>query len=184
MRFRRWIVEFLFLFRNAVLVGQGADWKARAKFLKMGGETSGGAILEDEKANIFAGGCLCGAVRYEAEGPPLYAGFCYCADCRKASGSGFMPFLGFAASAVRFGGAPRQFRSKSLGGTPATRNFCSDCGGPVFGGEAGSDSSHTIYAGSLDDPALFKPTIAIFDRERPPWVPAPEGVRRFAAMPE
>jgi hypothetical protein len=41
------------------------------------------------------GGCLCGALRYEAEGEPLYAGYCYCTDRQKASGSGFIPFMGF-----------------------------------------------------------------------------------------
>ncbi len=48
----------------------------------------------------IVGGCLCGQVRYEASAPPRYAGYCFCADCRKASGSGFMPFMGFAASAI------------------------------------------------------------------------------------
>ena len=44
------------------------------------------------------GGCLCGQLRYEARGEPNFAGHCYCADCRKASGSGFIPFMGFPAS--------------------------------------------------------------------------------------
>jgi len=48
----------------------------------------------------FTGGCLCGAVRYEARGELLYAGRCYCADCRKISGSGFIPFFAFMADAV------------------------------------------------------------------------------------
>ncbi len=39
----------------------------------------------------ITGGCLCGALRYEAEGEPHFAGYCCCADCRKASGSGFIP---------------------------------------------------------------------------------------------
>src|SRR5215469_13948757 len=47
----------------------------------------------------FTGGCQCGAVRYAAEGEPLYAGYCFCEDCRRSSGSGFAPFMGFAAAA-------------------------------------------------------------------------------------
>jgi ketosteroid isomerase-like protein len=50
----------------------------------------------------WTGGCLCGVLRYEAVGEPLFAGLCCCADCRKASGSGFVPFLGFSSEAVRF----------------------------------------------------------------------------------
>ena len=47
----------------------------------------------------------------------------------------------------------------SLGSGFATRNSCPTCGGLVFGGELGLHDSHTIYAGSLDDPSLFKPIV-------------------------
>ena len=43
----------------------------------------------------IAGGCLCGALRYTADKAPAYAGYCFCADCRKASGSGWVGFMGF-----------------------------------------------------------------------------------------
>jgi hypothetical protein len=132
----------------------------------------------------FSGGCLCGALRYEAEGAPLFAGHCYCADCRRASGSGFIPFMGFAASAVRFSGATRQFTCRSARGGEAVRNFCSVCGSLVFGGVVGRDESHTVYAGSLDDPSLFHPRIAIFTRGRPAWAMVPAGLTAFEASPE
>jgi hypothetical protein len=131
----------------------------------------------------YTGGCLCGAVRYEAEGEPTLSGHCYCADCRKASGSGFIPFMGFPSRAVRFSGQPRQFTSKAANGGNAVRNFCSVCGGLVFGGEVGKDDSHTIYAGSLDDPSTFRPSIAIFTRNRPAWAVIPPGFTSFDTAP-
>jgi len=134
-------------------------------------------------ANRYSGGCLCGQLRYEADGEPLYAGFCCCADCRKASGSGFIPFMGFAGSAVRFTGQTRQFVSKAARGVDSVRNFCPVCGGLVFGGIVGEDESHTIYAGSLDDPTIFQPQMAIFTRDRPPWVLLPPGLTTFETMP-
>jgi hypothetical protein len=63
------------------------------------------------------------------------------------------------------------------------RNFCPACGGLVFGGEIGRDESHTLYAGSLDDPGLFRPTLAIFVRDRPQWAPLPPGLTLFDEMP-
>ncbi len=132
----------------------------------------------------YTGGCLCGAVRYEATGEPDYAGHCYCADCRKASGAGFIPFMGFDAEQVRFSGETRQFRSLSFRGTEAVRNSCPTCGGLVFGGVVGQDVSHTIYAGSLDDPTRFQPRMAIFNRDRPDWALIPEGVEVFETMPD
>ncbi len=135
------------------------------------------------EARRFTGGCLCEALRYEALGEPTMTGLCCCADCRKASGSGFIPFMGFAASAVRFSGETRQSIAKSRRGGDAVRNFCPECGGLVFGGLAGKDQSHTIYAGSLDDPSLFHPLIAIFSSDRPDWVVLPPGLVLFETMP-
>jgi hypothetical protein len=131
----------------------------------------------------YTGGCLCGALRYAAEGQPLAAGHCYCDDCRRASGSGFIAFMGFPADAVRFSGKTRKFVSQSARGSDAVRNFCAVCGSLVFGGEVGKDRSFTIYAGSLDDASLFRPTIAIFARNRPAWAVIPPGLKVFDGMP-
>jgi hypothetical protein len=131
----------------------------------------------------YTGGCLCGALRYEADGEPLFAGYCYCADCKKASGSGFIPFMGFASSAMRFSGQTREFRSKAARGGDAVRNSCPICNSLVFGGEVGKSDSFTIYAGSLDDPSSFDPKVAIFARSRPHWAVLPPGLTVFDGMP-
>jgi hypothetical protein len=137
----------------------------------------------NERATIYTGGCLCGALRYEARAAPLYAGYCYCLDCQKASGSGFIPFMGFASAALRFAGVTRTSTSKAATGSEAVRNFCSRCGSLVFGGVLGESDSFTIYAGSLDDRSLFRPTVAIFARDRPPWVEIPSGLKVFETLP-
>ena len=131
----------------------------------------------------YAGGCLCGALRFEAEGEPLFQGYCFCADCKKASGSGFIPFMGFPASAVRISGPTRQFRCTSFRAGESVRNFCPTCGGLVFGGIVGEDEQHTIYAGALDDPGGFAPTVAIFGRDKPDWMVLPPGMTVFETMP-
>jgi hypothetical protein len=123
-------------------------------------------------------------MRYAATAAPTLAGYCFCSDCRKASGSGFMPFMGFAAADVRFTGTAHQHRATAIHGGTAVRNFCPDCGGLVFGGSIGVDTSHTVYAGSLDNPAHFTPSIAIFGRDRPAWVAVPDGITVFDIMPE
>ena len=140
-------------------------------------------MMMSDGGKRYAGGCLCGALRYEAEGEPLHAGHCYCADCRKASGSGFIPFMGFAASAVRFIGSSRTSIVKSARGTDAVRNFCPVCSSLVFGGEIGKSDQFTLYAGSLDDPSGFHPTIAIFTRDRPAWAAIPPGLTLFERLP-
>ncbi len=63
------------------------------------------------------------------------------------------------------------------------RNHCATCGGLVFGGIIGRDSEHSIYAGSLDEPAQFHPTIALFVRDKPNWLPLPADLTVFETMP-
>lgn len=133
---------------------------------------------------VRTGGCLCGAVRYEARGEPLYAGLCFCRDCQRASGSGFVPFMGFPASAFRVTGETRRFVCASARGGEAVRNACPRCSSLIFGGIVGQDVQHTVYAGTLDDPSSFRPAIGIFDRDRPAWALAPEGLTLFETMPE
>lgn len=136
-----------------------------------------------EDGTLRTGGCLCGQVRYEARGEPIYAGHCYCADCRKASGSGFIPFMGFPADAMRFSGETRMSRWPVASGREAVRNFCPECGGLVFGGEVGLDQQHTVYAGSLDNPSSFSPAIAIFTDGRPDWAVIPAHLKVFGRGP-
>jgi hypothetical protein len=136
-----------------------------------------------ELAKQYAGGCLCGALRYLAQGQPRYAGHCYCKDCRKASGSGFIPFLGFARSAVTLTGESTVSVSVAANGGDAHRNRCARCGSLVFGGERDRSVDFTIYAGSLDDAAQFVPSIAIFTRGRPAWASIPAGLRVFERGP-
>ena len=133
--------------------------------------------------NLITGGCLCGALRYEARGEPAYAGFCFCNDCRRASGSGGIGFMGFPAKAVTITGAPLTHSHRLSDGRVSDRNHCAACGSLVYGGIVGKVDSHTIYAGSLDDPSRFRPSIAIFAREKAAWAVIPPGLTVFEGMP-
>ena len=68
-------------------------------------------------------------------------------------------------------------------GGEAVRNRCVHCGSLVFGGERDRSNDFTIYAGSLDDPSAFRPTLAIFARNRPLWALIPPGLKVFEDMP-
>jgi hypothetical protein len=96
---------------------------------------------------------------------------------RKASGSGFIPFMAFPAGAVHLTGKTAVFESRAANGNTATRNFCPVCHSLVLGGAVGKDDTYNIYAGSLDDPSLFHPTIAVFTRGRPDWAMIPPTLR-------
>ncbi len=137
----------------------------------------------NEEMTKARGGCLCGAVRYELIGEPLYAGFCCCDDCRKASGAGAVPYMGYAADKFMLTGEVKQSRKLIRNGRVTVRNFCPACGSLLFGGEHGIDSDHNIYAGTLDDPNFFKPTHAVMVKDRPAWAALPHGLKLHEGLP-
>jgi hypothetical protein len=71
-----------------------------------------------DKTMPIAGGCLCGATRFEATEPPSHVGYCHCRMCRKAYGhtSGiFVMFVGAQTGALRFTkGEPKYHKSSAL----------------------------------------------------------------------
>lgn len=134
--------------------------------------------------SAFTGGCLCGAVRYEAEGPPAFSVFCHCRDCQRASGSIGFPVMGVPAATFRVTGPVRRHQAPSVNGRGAARNFCTECGSTVFGGEPETGEGLTnLYIGSLDDPSAFKVEAVIFTRDRTAWTPPFEGAHEFEEMP-
>ena len=61
-----------------------------------------------------AGGCLCGAVRYEATEPPQEVGYCHCRMCQKWTGNVFMAYAKFRSAAFWFTqGEPNFYQSSA-----------------------------------------------------------------------
>jgi hypothetical protein len=134
---------------------------------------------------MMTGGCLCGQVRYATDAAPAWSVICYCRDCQRASGSGLMPVMGLTRRAMRITGETRSYETRAARGGVSTRHFCPSCGSLIFGGVEGDpDETMSVYAGTLDDPSAFTPRIAIFARNRPPWVSRVAVDREFEAMPE
>jgi hypothetical protein len=91
--------------------------------------------------------------------------------------------MGFPATALKIIGETITHSWKLRDGREAVRNSCATCGSLVFGGIYRKDVMHTIYAGTLDDALLFKPTMAINVKFKPGWVILPDGIPQFEGMP-
>jgi hypothetical protein len=129
----------------------------------------------------LCGGCRCGAIRYECFCEPLAVSFCYCRDCQKASGGPFCNYAVVPADVVKLTqGHPKSYRVVADTGNEVTREFCPDCGTPLF---ASNRNVFVIAVGSLDEPRDVRPTIAIWLDHAQPWAPVLDDVERFAKNP-
>jgi hypothetical protein len=117
----------------------------------------------------FSGGCACGRIRYTHRGKPLVMAECHCRDCQRATGGAYASVLLVRRAALEVRGEPKGFVTPSAQGNDVTRTFCPDCGSPLFGQSAAAPDFIAVKAGSLDDPAWFKPTTCIWTSSAQPW---------------
>jgi hypothetical protein len=130
----------------------------------------------------LTGQCYCGRVRFQADGEPLMKGQCYCRECQFISGGGPNNFVAMAVDGYRYtAGAPKQFSRGDLA-SPVTREFCADCGTSLATRGPGWPFV-VVKVGPLDDPAAFKPQVAIQVADKQPFHVVPEGVAQFERWP-
>ena len=119
---------------------------------------------------ILSGGCLCGSVRYEYDGEPEGASYCHCDDCRKATGGPYTVGVLVRATNLRIvSGRAQGYTTTGDSGNLITREFCPDCGSPLFTRARAHPGLVWIKAGSLDEPELVKPTHQTWTQCAVPW---------------
>jgi hypothetical protein len=139
--------------------------------------------MRDEQVSKYAGGCLCGAVRYIPSVAPLFEGNCHCRDCQKVSGGPYAPTLFFPVDAVSITGEVKYYESIGGSGQPIRRGFCPECGSQLFGRPSLRGAMIGIRAGTLDDPGVFHPGAEIFVSHAAPWDRMLDATRKFQASP-
>ena len=131
----------------------------------------------------YTGHCYCGDVRYEAGGAPVFQGQCHCRECQYASGG--MPVVVMALPEGSFRwtkGAPKGFRRSDLE-NPVTREFCANCGTQLTTRTPAMPGIVLVKVGTLDDPSVFKPQMAIFTCDKQPFHQVPAGIPAFERTP-
>ncbi|MGK6324174.1 GFA family protein [Sphingomonas sp. DT-51] len=128
----------------------------------------------------IAGGCHCGAIRYEASGVPEHHALCHCTDCRGWSGAPLVGWIAFREDQVTVTGEPATYRSSEHG----ERQFCPLCGTGLFYRNAVAlPGIVDIQSGTLDDPAAQAPGAQIMVKERLPWTGDIAALPAFATYP-
>ena len=131
--------------------------------------------------SVYAGGCLCGAVRYVARGTPRYLCFCHCESCRRAAGAPMVPWATFARAEVAItSGTLAQYRSSP----GIVRGFCGACGSSLTYLNEARAADIDLALASLDDPGALPPAAHMWVQEKLPWVSIEDGLPRYpAGMP-
>ncbi|MEE4454482.1 GFA family protein [Novosphingobium resinovorum] len=129
----------------------------------------------------LAGGCQCGAVRYQVSGEPAHVAFCHCVDCRRSSGAPLMAWAAYPAAGFALTlGAPARYSSNG----DAVRHFCPTCGtGLYYVNEAALPGLVDIQVASLDEPAELPPQAHIQVAERVDWMADIASLPEFARYP-
>ncbi len=130
----------------------------------------------------LTGGCFCGAIRYSAAGEPVLQAQCHCRACTHVSGGAPNFFVLMAPEGFTYtAGTPQSFtRPDSERGV--TREFCGTCGTHLVTRRPGLEQI-VLKVGTLDDPSIFAPQIAIFTAEAQPYHHIPEGIAAFEGLP-
>lgn len=130
---------------------------------------------------MAAGGCHCGAIRYQADGEPLTHALCHCMDCRRHAGAPMVGWTMYPQDAVRVTkGVPKVYASSEQG----RRHFCSDCGtGLFFSNDEVLPGIVDIQSATIDDSDSFPPRAHIQVAERISWMERAHELPMFERYP-
>ena len=118
----------------------------------------------------LTGGCMCGAVRYEWQGAEFSASYCHCEDCRKATGGPYTVGVRVNEAGLTIcSGKTKGYTTIGNSGKEITREFCPECGSPLFTRAQVLPGVVFIKAGSLDEPEIVKPTHQSWVNMAVPW---------------
>lgn len=119
----------------------------------------------------YAGGCLCGAVRYRLDARPLGVNACHCVDCKKLTGAThLLMVLAMREAFVREGGRVARYRKCADSGREIDIVRCADCGVRMWHEPLSAPQLVFVAAGTLDDPSWAVPASHIYVGRASPGV--------------
>ena len=134
-----------------------------------------------QSADVMAGGCACGAVRYMVSGSPIFVNNCHCTLCQRQTGSTSVVNAFFESEAVTLTeGTLTEHVVKAGSGGDHTICRCERCGTALWSyyprlGRLGLG----LRVGTLDEPGRLRPDAVIFTADRMPWTALPDDIPHF-----
>jgi hypothetical protein len=132
----------------------------------------------------FVGGCMCGKVRYQSSSDPLTFVLCHCRECRYVSGGAAASVVVVPSDAVKITqGAVKGFSSTGDNGKKVIRQFCPDCGTPMFSLIESNPAIMVVKAGTMDESNGLKPAMTFWTRSAPDWAHIDPSIPSFETQP-
>ena len=130
-------------------------------------------------SELLAGGCLCGAVRFEVTEPPLFAGYCHCSRCQRRTGA-----AASASARVRPGSlrilTGEEHIAVYQAETGWAKAFCGRCGSGLWSQDRDDPEVRAVRLGLLDGDPGVRPSYRQFVADAAPWEAIPEdGLPRY-----
>ena len=120
--------------------------------------------------NLLTGGCLCGHVRYEYNGEVGPSSYCHCDDCKRATGGPYtVGVLSDTSKLKILSGTVKGYTATADSGRKVTREFCPECGSPLFTRAEKLPDKVFIKAGSLDEPGVVSPSYETWTQRAVQW---------------
>ena len=117
---------------------------------------------------MYAGGCLCGSVRFEITGPIRNIVYCHCSQCRKAQGSAFATNGIVRASDFKIVSEPNVLTGYES--TPGqTKYFCKICGSPILSKTESKPEQVRVRLGTIESDISERPLAHIFVTSKANW---------------
>ena len=123
----------------------------------------------------FAGGCLCGGVRFVVTGDMREIIACHCGQCQRFHGN-FAAYTACPEERLAIGDTRLLAWYESS--PSAKRGFCKRCGSSLFW-KPSAAGYVAVAAGALDDPQDLRLERHIFTADRPSWYAITDGLEEF-----
>ncbi len=136
-----------------------------------------------QESSELAGGCLCGAVKYQINQAPTEFYFCHCKQCQKVTGSSFAANMIAKPEDIEWLLGEDILTHFEHPSRAFSKTFCSRCGSGLPHVNK-SGTSLVIPAGSLDQAPPISPQANIFVAEQAIWLANGLKARSFKAYPE
>jgi len=117
----------------------------------------------------ISGNCCCGHVKFEITASKANVVNCHCNKCRKMNGSSFSTFFVVSEKVFSIIEGSEYLSSYSTS-EDAVKNFCKNCGSPIFNQTLKYPNLRMVHLGALNVLDEIKPNVNIFNQSKLSWV--------------